>query len=169
MLAIASRYLRDRETVEEVVQDAWEAILRGIERFEGRSKLSTWIYAIVANKARKRAKREGRSSPISGLSETEGPDTLMDRFQANGKWLAPPAPWGRRADEVVGARSAVASLMIHLDTLPDAQRAAVILRDIEGHDSSTICEILGVSGANLRVLLHRGRCRLRDHLEEWRP
>ena len=169
MRAVDGRYLRDTESCAEVVQDSWEAILRGAERFEGRSRLSTWVFAIVSNKARTRAQRDARSAPISALDELDAPDELMDRFQADGHWMTPPTPWGRRADEVVRERRAVLALLAHLDTLPEAQRAAVTLRDVEGEDPATICELLGVNDAHLRVLLHRGRCRLRAHLEEWTP
>lgn len=170
MLAVANRYLQDRESREEVVQDAWEAIIRGIERFEGRSRLSTWIFSIVANKARTRAQRDRRSAPMSalaGLDET--PDALVDRFHANGKWTVPPTPWGRRSDDIVRDRRAVEALLAHLETLPEAQRAAITLRDLEGEDTPTICNILGVTDVHLRVLLHRGRCSLRDRLEEYKP
>lgn len=168
MAAVAARYLRDPEAIAEVVQDSWEAVIRGQANFEGRSKLSTWVLSIVANKARTRATRDQRWTPLSALEpELSGPDSLADRFHADGHWLVPPAPWTRRADALLAERGAITALRGHLEALPPAQRAAVTLRDVEGEDPATICALLGVSDGNLRVLLHRGRLRLRAQLEEW--
>ena len=168
MGAVAARYLRDPEAIAEVLQDVWEAVIRGQAAFEGRSKLSTWVFSIVANKARTRATRDQRWTPLSALElELAGPDSLADAFRADGHWLVPPAPWTRRADELLADHHAITALRGFLEALPAAQRAAVTLRDVEGEDPATICALLGVSDGNLRVLLHRGRLRLRAQLEEW--
>jgi RNA polymerase sigma-70 factor (ECF subfamily) len=168
MGVVAARYLRDPEAVAEIVQDTWEAVIRGQAAFEGRSKLSTWVFSIVANKARTRATRDQRWTPLSAVEpELAGPDSLADSFRADGHWLVAPAPWTRRADELLAERGAITALRGFLEALPAAQRAAVTLRDVEGEEPAAICALLGVSDGNLRVLLHRGRLRLRAQLEEW--
>jgi len=166
MVVVAGRYLSNAETRAEIVQDAWEAIIRGLVRYESRGRLRSWVYAIVANKARTRAKRDARVTPLSAMGSPDD-DGLADKFQADGHFLVPPAPWTRPADDQVHTREKVKHLMRCLDHLPEAQRAAVTLRDIDGLSTEDICGVLGVSNGNLRVLLHRGRCRLRMQLEAW--
>jgi RNA polymerase sigma-70 factor, ECF subfamily len=162
MTALASRWVGD-DGASEVVQESWEAIVRGLSKFEGRSKLSTWVFAIVVNKARERRRREGRATPFSALGE---PDEAHEaRFSSEGKWIHPPAPWTRRADAIASDREAMLKLARALHELPENLRTVVTLRDVEGLDAAEVCNLLEISESNQRVLLHRGRVRLRAMLE----
>lgn len=163
MRVVARRYVREASVADEVVQDSWEAIIKGIETFEGRSRLSTWMFAIVANKARSRIRKERRTLPFSAL---EDPDEEHGRrFEPNGSWLNPPAPWTRGADAILADRQMMHKLQGFLEQLPESQRAVVVLRDVQGEDAKTVCNLLELSDTNQRVLLHRGRVRLRALLE----
>ena len=161
MLRLASTFVPSRAVAEEVVQDAWLGVVRGIERFEGRSSLKTWLFRIVANRARSTGVRERRFSSDS----LRHPAVSPDRFGADGAWVDPPAPWADDADERLAARQAVEHIDGYLAQLPDAQRRVVVMRDFEGLAAADVCEALGISEANQRVLLHRGRSRLRGMLE----
>ena len=163
MLAVAARFTGDASAADEVVQEAWEAILRGLEAFEGRSRLSTWIFAIVANKARSRHRKEHRTLPFSAFEEPD--EQHGSRFDAAGHWVASPAPWTRRPDDIVADRQLAAKVWELLDHLPEQQRAVVLLRDVHGQDAKDVCNLLGLTETNQRVLLHRGRLRLRALLE----
>ncbi|MCI0341709.1 MAG: sigma-70 family RNA polymerase sigma factor [Planctomycetales bacterium] len=154
---------------EEVVQETWLAVLRGLERFEGRSALTTWIFAICANGARTRAAREGREIPLGDLSrDPEEPAVDPSRFRPSGAWAQPP-PRGdaRPPDEILLSREAASRVREALDALPPAQRAVVVLRDLEGLPGPEVCNVLGLTESNMRVLLHRGRSRLRGVLEDY--
>jgi RNA polymerase sigma-70 factor (ECF subfamily) len=157
---------------EDVVQETWLAVVTGIERFEGRAQLRTWLYGIVANRARTRAVRERRSVPFSSL----GPRDLArdpcgdddDRFVGAqherwpGRWAIAPEPW---PDERLESRETLAVLAAAIDALPPIQREVVRLRDVEGWDAAEVCDAIGLSCGNQRVLLHRGRSRVRAALE----
>jgi RNA polymerase sigma-70 factor (ECF subfamily) len=142
---------------EEVVQDTWLAVVRGVDRFEGRSSLRTWLFHILVNRARTTATRERRSDP--------GIDPDADRFDHTGVWSSPPVPWSDQVEDRVVAEQVSAAVRALLDDLPDTQRQVVVLRDVEGLSSRAVAELLGVSHGNQRVLLHRGRARLRAALE----
>jgi RNA polymerase sigma-70 factor (ECF subfamily) len=163
MSALAARWLGDDEGASEVVQESWEAIIKGLVRFEGRSKLSTWIFAIVVNKARERRRKDGRATPFSALGEPD--EDHEARFSAAGAWIHPPAPWTRGADAIVADRQAMAHIARLLAELPATQRAVVTLRDVEGLDAAEVCNLLQITESNQRVLLHRGRIKLRAWLE----
>jgi RNA polymerase sigma-70 factor (ECF subfamily) len=157
---------------EDVVQETWLAVVTGIERFEGRSQLRTWLYGIVANRARTRAVRERRSVPFSSLAARDlehEPRTGDDgRFVERrherwpGHWAIAPERW---PDEQLESQETLAVLSQAIDELPPVQREVVRLRDVEGWDAAEVCEALGLSCGNQRVLLHRGRCRVRGALE----
>jgi RNA polymerase sigma-70 factor (ECF subfamily) len=142
---------------EEVVQDTWLAVVRGVDRFEGRSSLRTWLFHILVNRARTTATRERRSDP--------GIDPDADRFDVAGVWASPPAPWAEQVEDRLVAEQVSAVVRDLLDTLPDTQRQVVVLRDVEGMSAGDVADLLGVSNVNQRVLLHRGRARLRAALE----
>jgi RNA polymerase sigma-70 factor, ECF subfamily len=167
MVGLARSFVRSRETAEEVAQDTWLAVIEGIDAFEQRSGLKAWIYAILVNKARTRAVRDGRMVALSELSsEVEALAVDADRFSEAGAWIDPP----RVLEELTPERHAAGrELLAHmrdaLDKLPALQRAVIILRDIEGTDAEEACNILGISETNQRVLLHRGRTRLRSDME----
>lgn len=170
MAGLAQTYVKSRDSAEEVAQDTWMAVLNGLKAFEGRSSLKTWIFSILVNKAKTRAAREGRTVLFSEMKE-EGapPEPAVDpsRFKRSGHWAVPPRSWNRKTPERLLHNSEMRSFVeAALSNLPDAQRAVVILRDVEGCSSLEACNILGLSETNQRVLLHRGRSRIRAALEE---
>jgi RNA polymerase sigma-70 factor (ECF subfamily) len=154
---LARSFVGSSAVAEEVVQDTWLAVVRGVERFEGRSSLKTWLYRILVNRARSTATRERRTD--SGL------DVDAERFDATGAWSSPPVPWSDQVDDRVFAEQVAACAHELLDTLPEAQRQVVALRDVEGLAAPEVADLLGLTDGNQRVLLHRGRARLRARLE----
>ena len=173
MLAVARAHVRGMAVAEEVVQEAWLGVLRGLDRFEERSSLKTWILRIVANTAMTRGVREARSVPFSALDAgDEGPAVDPDRFQGPegaqpGAWLASRAPsgWTELPEDVLAGRETVQLVTQAIAELPDAQRTVIALRDIHGYTSEEVCEALDVTPGNQRVLLHRARSHVRRALE----
>lgn len=171
MVRVASLYVKSAATAEEVVQEAWIGVLRGLDGFEGRSSLKSWIFGIVVNCARARAVRDGRMVPLSSLlaeAEDDGPSVAAERFLGDGQrwaghWAEPPSPW---PDTWVESREMVALVQEAMAALPEAQRTVMSLRDVDGWDSSEVCELLGISEGNQRVLLHRARSKVRGSLEQ---
>ncbi|HET7015748.1 MAG TPA: sigma-70 family RNA polymerase sigma factor [Streptosporangiaceae bacterium] len=164
MLRVASSFVPSRQVAEEVVQETWVAVLRGIDAFEGRSSLRTWIFKILVNRARTAGSRERRSLPMGmvgngGLAEPDAAPTLFDE---NGGWLSPPEHWPDEADDRFQAEKLAEVIRSAIDDLPERQRRVVTLRDIEGLSGAEVCDILQISAANQRVLLHRARGRLRQ-------
>lgn len=155
---------------EEVVQETWVAVFEGLAGFQGRSSLRGWIFQILANRARTRGEREGRSRPFSSLAGAEGDDgPAVDpaRFTASGGWSAPPVEADVQTPERLAAdRQLVGHLARALEAVPEAQRTVVMLRDVEGLSAPEACAILGITETHQRVLLHRGRSRLRAALEQ---
>jgi RNA polymerase sigma-70 factor (ECF subfamily) len=174
LLRLAQDFVRGRAVAEEVVQETWLAVLNGIDRFEGRSTFKTWLYRILVNKAKTRGVREARTVPFSALA-AEGEDEPVvpeDRFrgpddQWPGHWASPPRPLDGIPEERLLAREARERISGALETLPDSQRAVVTLRDIAGWESEEVCDALGLSEGNQRVLLHRGRAKLRRAFESY--
>jgi RNA polymerase sigma-70 factor (ECF subfamily) len=164
MLRFAQIYVSSLAVAEEVVQETWVAVLEGIAGFEGRSSLKTWIFGILINRAKTRGIREGRSVPATAENGTDVADS--GRFRSNGEWAQPPRRWDEETPEKLMMRQeAVRLLEAALGELPPSQRAAVTLRDIEGLESAEVCNVLGISETNQRVLLHRARSKLRRALE----
>ena len=171
MLRVAEMYVSSRAVAEDVVQEAWVGVLRGIGRFEGRSSLKTWLYRIVANTAKTRGVRESRSVPFSSLGDDGDEGTVdADRFLGSGDrfpghWAVPPQAWapeGRLlADETLGVVERA------IDKLPPAQRAVITMRDVQGFTSEEVCNALDLTETNQRVLLHRARAKVRRALEEY--
>jgi RNA polymerase sigma-70 factor, ECF subfamily len=161
MLRVASSYVPSRAVAEEVVQDTWLAVLRGIDGFQGRSSLRTWVFTILVNRARTTGTREHRSFPIADTT----PVVDAARFGTDGAWTTPPEQWIEEAEDRLAAGRIAGLLRAALDSLPPRQREIVTLRDVEGMTSAEGCQVLGISEANQRVLLHRGRSRLRQILE----
>jgi RNA polymerase sigma-70 factor (ECF subfamily) len=170
LLRLALTFLRSRPAAEEVVQDTWLAALEQLDRFEGRAALRTWLFHIVANKARTRLAREGRSVPFSALGAPEdgaGPAVDPERFDARGTWKAPPEAWSEENPErLAQGVETRAALEQAIAALPDGQRAVITLRDVEGLEAEEICNLLGITVSNQRVLLHRARSKVRLALEE---
>jgi RNA polymerase sigma-70 factor (ECF subfamily) len=169
LLRLASTFLKDRSVAEEVVQDTWLAALDGLDAFEARSSLRTWLFSILANKARNRAAREGRSVPWSALGDGDlAPAVDAARFRPDGHWLETHGRWSDEDPERLAAGAQTrAAIERAIAALPEAQRAVVTLRDVEGLEADQICNLLGLSLTNQRVLLHRARTRLRQALAEF--
>lgn len=170
MLLLARTYVSTDASAEEVVQDTWLAVIRGIDRFEGRSSLRTWVYRILVNTAKKRGVREVRTVPWSSVvgDEDLGPTVDPSLFRGEedqyaGGWRSFPQEW-RSSEVSVLAGEVRSQVRTAIDALPDRQRTVVVLRDVIGHTSDEVCQMLEISGANQRVLLHRGRAAVRAHL-----
>jgi len=161
MLRIASGYVPSAAVAEEVVQDTWVGFLRGLSRFEGRSSVRTWLFRILVNRARTTGARESRSLAMSSLPATVD----AARFDATGHWAEPPRHWADVVDDRIVAEGMAAAIRTAMVDLPARQREVVTLRDVEGLSSEEVCGVLDISDANMRVLLHRGRSRLRQVLE----
>ena len=170
MLRVASMFVKSRASAEEVVQEAWIGVLKGLDLFEGRSSLKSWIFRILVNCAKTRGMHDARAVPMSALEELadEGPSVSPDRFRDDterwpGHWSQPPEPW---PDARVESSEMVALVREALEKLPEVQRTVMSLRDVDGWDSGEVCELLGVSEGNQRVLLHRARSKVRAFVEE---
>ena len=172
LLRLAMSYVATREQAEDVVQETWLGVLNGIDRFEARSSLKTWIFRILVNRAKTKGVRERRSVPFSSL-EVDGdehePSVDPARFQGPGPagfWSAPPESWAGIPEDRLLSAETRAVVDDAIAGLPDRQRAVITLRDVKGFTSPETCEILGLSEANQRVLLHRARSKVRARLEE---
>ena len=163
MVRLARTFVPSQAVAEEVAQETWLAVLKGIDGFEGRSSLKTWIFRILANRARSVGVREQRVVPVD-----TGDDASVDRrrFNEGGMWSDPPVHWSDEVVERLSSGSFLRQVQSALAGLPEGQRAVVTLRDLEGLSSKEVCEVLGISEANQRVLLHRGRSRIRATLEK---
>jgi RNA polymerase sigma-70 factor (ECF subfamily) len=165
MLRLARTFVQSHAVAEEVVQETWVAVLRGIDRFEGRSSLRTWLLAILVNRARSVGSREARTV---AASDSERFEAAVDgsRFDPSGAWIAPPEQWVDDVEDRIGAEALRGRILTALAEMPERQRAVVMLRDVDGLRSDEVCEVLDLTPANERVLLHRGRSRLRQALED---
>lgn len=169
---LALSYVRRPAVADEVVQETWLGVLRGIESFEGRSSLKTWIFRILANTAKTRAEREARTVPLSSLAgDDDDPSVDPSRFldqqheRCPGHWASPPARWDELPQEHLEGRETLALLTRAIDALPAIQKRVIVLRDIEGWPGEEVCELLGISDGNQRVVLHRARSKVRQALE----
>jgi RNA polymerase sigma-70 factor (ECF subfamily) len=170
-------WVSDRAVAEDVVQETWLGLLRGLERFEERSSLKTWLFRILDNRARSRAVREGKSVPFSALAHdalvTDEPAVDPERFlpvdhpRVPGHWASPPRDWQTTPEAWLLSRETCACLESAIDCLQPSQRAVVTLRDVEGRTSNEVCTLLGLSESNQRVLLHRGRSHVRRAMERY--
>ena len=165
MLRLARTFVHSHAVAEEVVQETWLGVLRGIDRFEGRSSIRTWLLAILVNRARSTGAREARSVAASD-SESFIAAVDASRFDSSGAWSEPPEAWVDDVEERIGAQALREQILAALAEMPERQRAVVMLRDVDGLRSDEVCQVLQLSAANERVLLHRGRSRLRQALED---
>ena len=170
MKRLALSYVGTMASAEEVVQDAWLAVIENLAGFEGRSSLKHWVFRITANTAKRRASRDSRIVPVDLTSE-DAPTVDPGRFQRPNEWFPghwndPPAPWPtpEEATDAAEMRRVVAEA---LQGLPPRQAAAVALRDIEGYGAEEAAELMGITPANQRVLLHRGRAAVRTAIEKY--
>ena len=165
LVGIAQGVIGSRAQAEEVVQDSWIAVYRSIARFEGRSSLAGWLFTIVRNRARTRIVSENRTVGLDGLS-SGGPSVGPENFRADGHWTELPALWDELDPErVIGGRQLWEIVHEVIQSLPDAQKATIVMREIEGQSGDEVCVLLGVSAENQRVLLHRARGKVRAAID----
>ncbi len=176
LLRVALAHVPSRAVAEEVVQETWLGVLRGLDRFEGRSSLETWIFRILLNRARTRGQREHRTVPFAALAagEIEAPFSAVDpeRFLPADHdrwphhWATPPQRWEDSPERALESGETVALVRAAIERLPPMQRLVITMRDLEGWPSDEVCNVLEISETNQRVLLHRARSKARRALEE---
>ena len=174
MLRVARGYVADARAAEDVAQETWLAVLEGIDRFEARASLKTWIFRILVKRAITRAMKDRRQVPFSALGgeDDDGPTVDPDRFlpadhpRWGGHWSAAPGDWGALPHDRLAARETMAVVREAIEHLPERQRTVIALRDIGGFSSEEVCAALDLSEGNQRVLLHRARAKVREALEE---
>lgn len=176
MLRVAALYVHTPAAAEDVVQETWLGVLRSLERFEGRSSLKTWIFRILANRARSRGQREGRSIPFSALAggeDSDEPAVEPERFlppehgRWPGHWSSLPQSWEGLPEQRLIAGETAGLIKATIQALPSGQQIVITLRDVEGWTADEVCTALGVSDGNQRVLLHRARAKVRRALERY--
>lgn len=174
MVRLASTFVRDRAVAEEVAQETWIAVIKGLRNFRGESALKTWMFRILTNRAKTRAVRERRTVPFSALeADLDEPTVDPERFldashpQWPGHWASPPVSWESIPEERLLSRETGERISQAIEALPAAQRAVITLRDVEGWTADEVCDHLGLSDGNQRVLLHRARSKVRQALEEY--
>lgn len=175
LLRVAMIYVRNRSVAEEVVQETWLGVIRGLDRFENRSLLRTWIFRILTNIAKTRAVRESRSLPFSSLVSDEGADEASvppDRFRGAddrwaGHWASPPPSWADVPERRLVSKETLELVQEAIAALPAMQAKVITLRDVEGWTSDEVCALLELSEGNQRVLLHRARSKVRAQLERY--
>ncbi|MBE7553922.1 MAG: sigma-70 family RNA polymerase sigma factor [Anaerolineales bacterium] len=175
LVRLAAIYVSSRAVAEEVAQETWIGVLQGLDRFEGRSSLKTWIFRILTNRAKTRGQREARSVPFSDLAaaEIEADEPAVDPSRFNppddpawpGHWAVGPQSWDQIPEQQFLSQETKEQIMAAIASLPPSQREVITLRDIEGWSSAEICTVLDLSEANQRVLLHRARSKVRRALE----
>lgn len=164
MIRVASAILRNRASAEEITQDTWISVLRNIGGFEGRSSLAGWIFTILTNKAKTRVKRDGLSVSLD-TSVDDG--SFDDAFDGRGRWRDMPELWDEMTPErIIGGRQVLDHVRDAIDNLPPAQRAVLVLRGQQDLEAEEVCNILGITEGNMRVLLHRARLSLRQSLDK---
>jgi len=175
LLRVAMSFVRNRAVAEEVVQECWLGVIRGIDRFEGRSSLKSWIFKILTNTAQTRGERERRTVPLSSLTRDDDPDAPVvdpDRFfpgdhdRYAGHWALGPTHWPTPAEGLLAGETREVILRT-IEKLPPAQQTVITLRDVQGWPSEEVCAALELSEGNQRVLLHRARSKVRAALEDY--
>jgi RNA polymerase sigma-70 factor (ECF subfamily) len=161
---VARTFVRTPSAAEDVVQETWLAVIRGLDGFEGRSSLRTWIFQILINRARTYAVRDARAVPFSALEEDEGPSVDPDAFGADGRWSSAPERLDADPERSLLSAQLREQLAREIEQLPERQRAVVTLRDVVGFSAAEVAALLDLSEMNQRVLLHRGRSRIRSAL-----
>jgi RNA polymerase sigma-70 factor, ECF subfamily len=177
MLRVARMYVPTRAIAEDVVQETWLGVLNGLDRFEGRSSLKTWIFRILVNRARTRGERERRTVPFAALAGEEASGDFeavpVDRFVAHAPgeepqfWGVPPRRWQEDPERSLRFAEALELVRAEIAKLPPMQRLVITLRDLEGWDSAEVRSALEISETNQRVLLHRARSKVRTALEDY--
>lgn len=178
LIRLALMYVPDRAVAEDVVQETWLGVLQGIQRFQERSSLKTWIFSILTNRAKTRGQRENRTIPFSALwnedTEPDEPAVEAERFNSTdqqwlGHWIRVTRPqnWENAPEEQLLSQEAQAKLKAAIETLPAHQREVITLRDVYGWTSEEVCNALALTETNQRVLLHRARAKVRRALENY--
>ena len=157
LVRVARTYVSTLAAAEEVAQETWVGVLNGLDRFEGRSSLRTWIFRILTNIAKTRAQRDRRTVPFASLEDESGGDEAS----------VDPDRWGELPEERLVYAELLARVEEAIAQLPPVQRQVVTLRDVDGWSSEEVCSALGLSETNQRVLLHRARSKVRQALEEY--
>ena len=155
LVRVARTFVTSRAEAEDVAQDTWLAVLRGLEGFEGRSSFRTWLFAILANRARTTAYKARRAEPAVD----------PDRFDTAGGWVEPPRLWTDAVDDRLDAASLAPRVRAAIIELPEVQQQVITLRDVEGLDAAAVCDLLKLTEGNQRVLLHRARAKVRSAIE----
>jgi RNA polymerase sigma-70 factor, ECF subfamily len=174
LLRVAMAYVGSKAVAEEVVQETWLGVIKGLDCFEGRSSLKTWIFRILTNTASTRGQRERRTVPFSSLGGAEDAESFVDadRFfppdhaRYPDHWAVGPTAWATPEDGLLSGETREVILKA-IERLPDGQRTVVILRDVEGRPAEEVCDALQLSEGNQRVLLHRARTKVRLALESY--
>jgi RNA polymerase sigma-70 factor (ECF subfamily) len=174
MMRVALLYVHETEVAEEVVQETWVGVLRGLNRFEGRSSVKTWVFSILTNSAKTRAQREGRTIPFSAFDELESgdgePSVDPSRFQNTrdpDHWSLRPESWDGIPETQLLSKETLALVHQAIEALPPNQRTVITFRDVDGWSAEEVCNVLGISETNQRVLLHRARSSVRNALEHY--
>jgi RNA polymerase sigma-70 factor (ECF subfamily) len=173
LLRLARMYVATQAAAEDVVQETWLGVLRGLERFEGRSSFRTWLFRILVNRAKTRGVRDHRSVPFASLGPPTGgedddePAVDPTRFAEQGNWVSPPQRWEDDPEEALRSRELRRIAEEAIAELPERQRIVITLRDLEGLSSDEVRNALDLSETNQRVLLHRARAKVRQALEDW--
>lgn len=177
MLRVARMYVGNRAAAEDVIQQTWLGVLQGLDRFEGRSSLRTWIFRILVNTAKTRGASESRSIPFSALAEAEAADDdpalppesflLDEQDPTRGHWVSAPRDWSALPEDRLLSGEARAVIAQAIATLPPAQREVITLRDVNGLSADEVCDALAISQGNQRVLLHRARAKVRGALADY--
>jgi RNA polymerase sigma-70 factor, ECF subfamily len=172
LVRLAAVYVHERAEAEEVAQETWLGVLNGIDRFEGRSSLKTWIFHILVNRAKTRAQRPGRTVSLDALEDGEtwtavDPARFLgpDHPRWPGHWASPPVSWGETPEQRLLAKETRARVREVIDVLPPMQGQVITLRDVQGWTAEDVCTLLEISSENQRVLLHRARSKVRQALE----
>lgn len=162
LVRVARFHVANDAAAEDVAQDTWVAVLKGVHRFEGRSTFKTWLFRICVNRARTSGMRDHRQVPTDVADEAS---VAASRFNESGMWADPPVPFDELVDGRLDDAKVAAAIHAAIAALPDTQQAVVTLRDVEGLSSYEVSSLLGLTEANVRVILHRGRAKVRAAIE----
>jgi len=163
LVRLARYYVGSDASAEDVAQETWIAVMRGVDRFEGRSSFKTWLLHICANRARTIGVRESRTIPVA--VDDAGPTVLAQRFDQAGVWRDPPVPFTEGVDSRLDDQELLATVRTAIIGLGEPQRTVVTLRDVQGLSTEEVAQLTGLSEGNVRVVLHRGRAKVRDAVE----
>ena len=162
---LARTFVRTPAAADDVVQETWLAVIRGLDSFEGRSSLRTWIFSILVNRARTRGARDARSVPFSALEAGDGPTVDPEAFGSDGRWRSAPPRLDADPEARLLSQELRGHLLAAVEELAPAQRAVITLRDLAGLDAEEVCSLLDITDGNQRVLLHRARANVRGALD----